>query len=302
MSDFIIAGEYPVKTLRFFLHSSRRIEPVHASFNITNRCQLKCPYCSTRNRPQSPDMKFTTYVKILDAFSAFPLSAVTFTGGGEPLMHPEFPRFVAEAKERNLRLALITNGVSANKHRDLLKDFDWIRVSFDGYRAHFPDIPPDLSYGVSFLYEKGDENKPQLQQVLDMAKSKTITHLRIGPDIEKAHQISVPDSVRNVSRVVVQDRRQYYRGTSRCWIGLIRPKIDVNGEFYPCCGVQYALRYQSEPYPADLKIGSLKDFMALVETQTPFDASICFRCYYMKNNNLLDAIHRLDHVRDPAFL
>lgn len=301
-SNYITAGEYPAKMLRHYMFGETKIEPVHISVNITNRCQLDCKYCASKGRDMSLDMPLAVFDEILDALVVYPLAAVTLTGGGEPLMHPDFEKIARSALARGLKLGLVTNGILVERHATVLKKFSWVRISYDSSRKRFPTIPEGLRCGVSYLYRDGDEVDVTLLSLVAWAKSGRITHLRLGPDINDGFSPPIPWSLRGHKDVIVQDRDNAVDGQRSCWIGLMRPKVDVDGNFYPCCGVQYALKMKQAPYPEILRIGELQDYLELVKNQTPFNGLVCRRCYYAKNNALLDAISQLDNIIHPEFI
>jgi MoaA/NifB/PqqE/SkfB family radical SAM enzyme len=55
------------------------------------------------------------------------VQAVTWTGGGEPTLHPDFPQLCATAHEAGLEQGLFTNALAPPKYDPSL--FKWIRVS-----------------------------------------------------------------------------------------------------------------------------------------------------------------------------
>jgi MoaA/NifB/PqqE/SkfB family radical SAM enzyme len=58
--------------------------------------------------------------------------AVTYSGGGEPLMHPDIVPIMRETLELGLDLSIITNGQNLAKERaEVLAKAKWVRVSMD---------------------------------------------------------------------------------------------------------------------------------------------------------------------------
>ena len=58
--------------------------------------------------------------------------AVTFSGGGEPLMHPDIVGFMQRTLDLGLDLSIITNGQNLVKERaEVLANAKWVRVSMD---------------------------------------------------------------------------------------------------------------------------------------------------------------------------
>ncbi len=77
-----------------------------ASVEITQRCNLRCPYC---DQPKSDrDMPVAQFDKLLGELVEEGVEAVAL-GGGEPTLHPELPALLEAARQRGLRAGLTTN-------------------------------------------------------------------------------------------------------------------------------------------------------------------------------------------------
>ncbi|QWD13723.1 radical SAM protein [Polynucleobacter paneuropaeus] len=71
-------------------------------------------------------------LEILDDLASMGTKAVTFSGGGEPLMHKDIVRIMQKTLALGLDLSIITNGQNLVKERALvLRDAKWVRVSMD---------------------------------------------------------------------------------------------------------------------------------------------------------------------------
>jgi MoaA/NifB/PqqE/SkfB family radical SAM enzyme len=64
--------------------------------------------------------------------------AIQFTGGGEPTVHPDHEQIFQYALHRGLRASLVSNGVRWSNLliKELLPNFDWVRVSIDAAHEH----------------------------------------------------------------------------------------------------------------------------------------------------------------------
>jgi MoaA/NifB/PqqE/SkfB family radical SAM enzyme len=70
--------------------------------------------------------------QILDDLAEIGTKAVTFSGGGEPLMHPDIVGFMNRTLHLGLDLSIITNGQNLAKERaEVLANAKWVRVSMD---------------------------------------------------------------------------------------------------------------------------------------------------------------------------
>ncbi|MCD5408890.1 radical SAM protein, partial [Candidatus Bipolaricaulota bacterium] len=70
-----------------------------ASVEITQRCNLRCPYC---DQPKSDrDMPVAQFARLLDELVEEGIEAVAL-GGGEPTLHPDLPALLEAARRRGL--------------------------------------------------------------------------------------------------------------------------------------------------------------------------------------------------------
>lgn len=106
------------------------VPPITMELDLTNRCNHHCPGC-IGGRTGAQDLK--NPLKIIDQIASFGVKAVTFTGGGEPLLHPQVLDSVKWAKKKGLDVGFITNGSLLNEENSevLVKNCVWVRVSLD---------------------------------------------------------------------------------------------------------------------------------------------------------------------------
>ena len=134
----------PFATDKMFRHLGRMAEwqagglppPVTVELDLTNRCNHHCPNCTfryliDRNHDTIPLSDAIDYV---DQLAAFGVRAVTFSGGGEPLMYGEdtILYLMERCRLLGMQCALITNGSLLRSTR-YVELCEWVRVSLDGY-------------------------------------------------------------------------------------------------------------------------------------------------------------------------
>jgi radical SAM protein with 4Fe4S-binding SPASM domain len=92
-------------------------KPRHAIFEMTSKCQLRCPLCSTGGlSSQVPAvergvMAFDTFAFGIDRLSP-ELEEVLLYNWGEPLLNPELFRCIAYASERKVHTTISTNAMA----------------------------------------------------------------------------------------------------------------------------------------------------------------------------------------------
>ncbi len=103
----------------------------------TNGCNLNCTMCIRHSWEENTGMMSeNTFAKILSGLDQFdPVPTVSFSGLGEPLLHPKIIEWVEKAKQKGAKVELITNATLLDKKMSLgLIDagLDILWVSIDG--------------------------------------------------------------------------------------------------------------------------------------------------------------------------
>lgn len=128
-----------------FAHVQRTLKPgekkiIHLHLVPTNRCNQNCCFCAYRQDGYQSTELFNTrdqltreqLIGALRAFKAQGGRAVQFTGGGEPLLHPDICEAFEETKRLGLSFSLVTNGVLFDEEkRKAAEGASWVRISLD---------------------------------------------------------------------------------------------------------------------------------------------------------------------------
>lgn len=139
------------------------VAPVSVEIDLSNTCPHDCPFCSFGTsesqgyRQQNwVQMDTPRGLRLLDELAAAGTKSITFTGGGEPLIHRNVSQFFERATSLGLKWGVVTNGLLlAGAAREwIAKHARFVRVSLD---AGTPETHM-FAHGVK---------KPQLEQILD---------------------------------------------------------------------------------------------------------------------------------------
>jgi len=110
---------------------------VHLNVVTTLRCNLRCAHCIYAC-PAEGDVDTDVFLALLDDLVPRGLGSLTFTGG-EPGLHPHFPRLVEGAASRGLRFGVATNGWDLDHYDGVATHlgtlFTGFHVSLDGMEA-----------------------------------------------------------------------------------------------------------------------------------------------------------------------
>ncbi len=112
----------------------RRI-PLHVSWVVTNRCNLRCVYCG---RPQNagPELDTEQALLLVDMLAREGCLRLSLTGG-EPLVREDLPLVMARARRHGIRMNINTNGLLIPDRPEAVRLADRIVISSDG--------PPEIN-------------------------------------------------------------------------------------------------------------------------------------------------------------
>ena len=127
------------------LVADRPMAPVHVRIKPTNVCNHSCYFCAYRSSAVSlgDDMNVRDRIprekmaEIADDLVAMGVEAVTFSGGGEPLLYPFLSETIERLGRGGIRIGALTNGsqLRGRVATTFAEWGTWIRVSIDGWDA-----------------------------------------------------------------------------------------------------------------------------------------------------------------------
>ncbi len=125
------------------LAAHRHVAPLHVRIKPTNVCNHGCYFCAYRRddlslgssmevRDRLPREKMR---EIVDDLIAMDVKAVTFSGGGEPLIYPFLGETLERLADAGIKIGILTNGTQLRgKLADTVaRTTAWVRISIDGW-------------------------------------------------------------------------------------------------------------------------------------------------------------------------
>lgn len=199
------------------LHSFPKKGMFSINLDLTTACNFRCPGCIDKHILNKGIMfKKEELFSSLEQMYKQGLKSVILIGGGEPTISPEFEDCVKFLKERNIQVAVVTNGTMMHKISNiahLLTPKDWIRLSIDAgtdktFQAmHNPRAQitlnkicedvlslrkkfPPLQLGFSFVVTAGNEevapNYNEIISAANLAKTHGFSYISFKPYLERS--------------------------------------------------------------------------------------------------------------------
>lgn len=258
--------------------------PIQVEIDLTNVCSSACPWCAGfQDRLDKPYVLFGEHSRgkvfsLLEELHSLGVKSVTWTGGGDPTMHPDHGVLIAESHRLGMDNGLITNGVI--DVTDCVRDCKWIRFSVDaatefgyekqhGRRHHFQrvlrnvvnaaSIKGDTTIGVGFVTAPAVMDEIEAFPLL--WRDIPVDYIQYRPLMDhygQHYQADHQEIARRVRAASLLDRRvvcsegkysAQERGdsgkTDRCHGTFLEIAIAADGCVYNCCHLkgmsQYAL-------------------------------------------------------------
>lgn len=314
VSSYSSAGILPVKLLKKkenCISSNGDIIPIHFQLCPTNVCNLNCSFCSCSNREKKQQLSLAEVKEIIQDFSGLGAKAVTITGGGEPICHPDLPEILRELNSFNIKIGLVTNGLKLAEIKPRLPLLTWCRVScsddrdVDALLQVLESVLPgalSVDWAFSYVVTKTPDYE-KITKIIQFANKHDFTHVRLVSDLLDLENVFPMEilkmDINNLvddSKVLYQGRQDYSSGSKNCSISLLKPVIAPDGYLYPCCGVQYALPGVTGVFPKMMRLCHYTEVHEYFKYQVLFDGTKCVKCYYQDyNTTLAKMIADYDH-------
>ncbi len=140
-------NDTPYSQLKIFHHpdtlnkllNKQRCNPIYIRIKPTNKCNHNCSYCHYKNSYIDLDEYNPTdeiprdkMLETVSSMAKLGVKAVTFSGGGEPLLYPYIEETMTAVLDAGIDLSIITNGsmLKDDKAKILAKS-KWVRISVE---------------------------------------------------------------------------------------------------------------------------------------------------------------------------
>lgn len=210
----------PYSNLKIFHHGDllrsiekgERVAPIYIRIKPTNVCNQNCYYCHYKNsylelNDYSPKdfIPREKMLEIVDDMREMGVKAVTFSGGGEPLVYPYITETMQKVLDSGIDLSIISNGTLLQGEKaEVLAHAKWVRLSIDSSRKElyakvrsvsesmfeqlcrniesFAKIK-DWNCELGVNYVVGRENYPYVYEMAELMKSLGVNHVKFAPAI-----------------------------------------------------------------------------------------------------------------------
>lgn len=307
--------------------------PVSVELSLTNRCNLKCIYCSDgelRSRQgirESLDKK--TLFRLFDDLKKGGTKGIVLEGGGEPTIHPDFQEIVEYLDEIQLATGLITNG-TRRIAPEILKKLEWIRVSLDAstpteYEALkkvdcFEDVLANVySYAqycptVGIGYVVTNENVSQLEALVMRLREYGVSYIQLRPVVDypelypHGEDLNYLNFYQSADFAVITGGMKENANSGNnhlpCWAHSLTSVISADGSVYLCGRLNIydwarPIGNICDQTFNEIWLGDQREQQARLVLDADFCHNRCPQCRITKFNQLVD---RMGKIKTPHFI
>lgn len=217
------------------LRNGKRPFPITCEIDLTNLCNHDCYFCVVKEMREEHKTSLETPVilRAIKQMKSMGMKGISFTGGGEPLVHKDFYSILAYTHDLGIHTGLMTNGALLQKNQELLPHLNWIRISVGaGSRELYQKIQgkDDFDRVIENVYMLGEQRQqsgavvnigvrmlldldnyhtlPQLAEILRKSK---IDYIQAAPD---CRDDNYPILQAADYQEVIQETENILRGTN----------------------------------------------------------------------------------------
>ncbi len=240
----------PYSQLKIFYHQEtlqhlvnrERCNPIYIRIKPTNRCNHNCNYCHYRNAYLNLD-QYHPYdeiprekmLQIVQDMADMGVKAVTFSGGGEPLLYPYIEETMQEILDCGIDLSIITNGSLLNGRKaEILAHAKWVRISIESCHDEMYCRVRGIKEGAftalcknieSFAEKKEkncelginvvvtNENYKEIRPIAELMKELGVNHVKYAPlctndtwEYHKEFKDKVSEELKNIQEELTDER------------------------------------------------------------------------------------------------
>lgn len=124
-----------LNNIELCLKGDSEVVPFELTWEITNRCNLNCPFCYIHNHTHCEDISFETAKPYIDEMISMGLIRATLTGG-ECTLNKDFKKIYKYFKENGVLVDVYTNGILLDDDIfSLLEEYPPNRVEMTIYNS-----------------------------------------------------------------------------------------------------------------------------------------------------------------------
>lgn len=290
----------------YSIQYDKKFKPITVQLAPTNKCDLKCEYCSVKNRDVTSEIPFNDIINGLQNFKNLGAKALEISGGGNPLLYPYINEVVNYAYSIGFEIGVITNSTHPSKYLsiDSINKLSWIRISLSSLdnnnRIFDLDNIPSTKLGLSYIINHKTAPKT-ITNISDIAKKYDVKFVRLAPDCLNDDALTINTEwdelikSQNNGKLFIKEIGENYHAYCNCYVGLIRPYWTPEGIFICSSHVLETQKVENgfKLYDIDQVVSFYEEANTKFSSgELPYKINTdkCYHCYYFNNNKILHTV------------
>lgn len=302
-----MTGKFIARTFRNVIWRRR---PYFAHLALTHRCNLRCRFCHVQDS-RFEELDTQGMKRVIDVLDDLGVAVISISGGGEPLLRPDFAEIIDCAADKGLYTKITSNGTMprAGYEQLLASRINEIGISLDGVRGHdlpFSHVGTPILRTLRYLNDHlrpgqsltinvtvSAANRAQLDEIVDYcAREFSRARVWLNPVVVGEGSLRTdternpsPDYLRTTKSPTLLTAEFYTRGVEQqhrrngfdwgCLAGQLFFDVKPNGDVWLC---------QDQPSPTPLNVLD-PDFPSALRAADRGPRSRCsgctYSCYYV---------------------
>jgi organic radical activating enzyme len=274
------------------------IIPINIEISPSGICDAQCSWCFYKNEHSKQILKTEILIRFLKEAEVLGVKAITWTGGGEPTIHPDFKSIIKVPN--NMEQGLITNGLKIPKYDPSV--FSWIRVSKtnkDWNLNSLKVLRKCKSIGLCINYIGDDK---EVKESLNIVHGLNLDYLQVRPALKlkgNKTKIWVPQIDTDDSKLIITDYKFEEASKSRIYTKCegfhFVPFVWEDGDIDVCAYKKGNKKYNLGNIYIKKLIEMINDFPKYVNIEN--DCQMC-----CKNHEINTMIAKLREIEDVNFV
>lgn len=273
------------------------VNPINIEISLTGYCNANCPWCFYND---SKDNEILNTQKLRDFICKCYVNgvkAITYSGGGEPTLHPDFPEILNFTSEF-FEVGLFTNALSPIIYNP--EKLKWLRISkteqpFNVENFKLARFCKNVGLCINYT-----GNKKEILETLDLVHKYDLDYLQVRPALNHDGKLTVID-VPNIQdpKLFIADYKfeesSKTRTYTKCKAFWFQPFVWHNGDY------SYCAYHKDDP---KFVIGNIyKDTLDQIIERLPRYIDVVPNCQTCcKPHELNKLINDVENIKDINFV
>jgi len=174
----------------------KNIVPINIEISPSGICNASCPWCFYGNNKTTEKLDTNILLNFLKDCTDLGVKAITWTGGGEPTLHPDFSKII---KNQTMDQGLLTNALNIPTYNPSI--LSWIRVSKtnkDWNKNSLEILRQCKTLGLCINYI---DNEQEIEESLKIVYDLNLDYLQVRP------ALNIKGALTNIKIPKIRDKK-----------------------------------------------------------------------------------------------